>query len=166
MKLREDHMGWLRGSKRDQTERLESENVLNFSPALLSSEGPKVKEPLESYKDPARQSDPTPAFDLLHQLAEVIREKDDRATEIEARANALAQCAVDELQRADARLRFAETARRAAEAAVNEASARIENLEGKIESLQSRIATAEADLLSATCARQKWRLVLPQLKMR
>ena len=86
---------------------------------------------------------------LAYQLAEVLRSKEDHAAEIEARAQALAKRAIEELNLAETRLRSAEIARNAAEADRNEANARVEEFEGALKHIEGRISTAENQLSAA-----------------
>jgi SMC interacting uncharacterized protein involved in chromosome segregation len=97
----------------------------------------------------AEQEDRPAALQLVYQLADVIRTKEDHAAGIEAQAQELVQRAIDELNFSRARLRSAETARIAAEAGIKEANTKIEEFEGMLKYLETRIAAAETQLSSA-----------------
>jgi len=100
------------------------------------------------------EEDSSDALQLVDQLADVIRRKEEHAAAIEAQAQALAGRAFDELNLARTQLRSAEIARDTAEARLGEASAKIETFEGALERIEARISTAETQL-SASVLRVK-----------
>jgi chromosome segregation ATPase len=98
---------------------------------------------------PRDAEDSPAAFQLVYQLADVIRQNEDHAAETEARAQALVKRAIEELHLADTRVRSAEIARNAAEADLNETHVRVEEFERTLEHMQGRICTAETQLSAA-----------------
>ena len=98
-------MNWLRDHMREQLAKAPSaepvQNVVHF-PA----------EPAQVRREPAS------ALGLVSQAADVIRGIQERAAESEARAKALAECALEKLEMAEARINDAEAARGQAEEAV------------------------------------------------
>ena len=138
-----DQMDWVRGHMR----------------AHITSPGsakPAAEDILLKYRRPViaaetrnglPDGDDSPAtLRLAYQLVEVLRSKEDHAAEIEARAQALAKRAIEELNLAETRIRSAEIARNAAEADRNEANARVEEFEGALKHMEARISTAENQL--------------------
>jgi DNA repair exonuclease SbcCD ATPase subunit len=126
-------MNWLREHMRDQLANAASnaigQNILSFpgdTPA-------------------ASRYGTSSALDLVSEAAEVIRGIQDRAAESEARAKALAECALEKLQLAEARIHSAEAARGLAQDALSKLNARLQELTRT----QSRIAAAENQLANA-----------------
>jgi chromosome segregation ATPase len=115
----------------------EMENVFRFRHGAVVAERCNI---------PVVQEDGSSALQLVQQLAEVIQGKEDHASEVEARAQALAQAALDELKRAESRLRSSEIARNVAEAEINEVAARADKFDRTLRHLESRVAIAEAEL--------------------
>jgi chromosome segregation ATPase len=89
------------------------------------------------------------ALRLVSQVAESIRNIQDRANESEARTKTMAEKAVEQLHLADARIQSAEEARRVAEENLYKISIRLEEAETELIRTISRIATADAQLSSA-----------------
>ncbi|HEY3643686.1 MAG TPA: hypothetical protein VGL31_21500 [Xanthobacteraceae bacterium] len=89
------------------------------------------------------------AVALVYQAADAVRGAQDRAAQIEARAEDLVKLAIEKLQIAENRIRSAEVEQRAAEAGMNEASARIQATETALQRALSRIAALEAQLSEA-----------------
>jgi hypothetical protein len=77
------------------------ENVFTFH------KGPLAAERRDS---PADRDDGSAALQLVHQLADAVRSREDHAAEVEARAHALGKHALDELNLAEGRLRATEAA--------------------------------------------------------
>ena len=117
-----------------------AENILKYHRPVIVA---------ETRNDIPDGDDSPAALRLAYQLAEVLRSKEDHAAEIEARAQALAKRAIEELNLAETRLRSAEIARNAAEADRNEANARVEEFEGALKHMEARISTAENQLSAA-----------------
>jgi hypothetical protein len=105
--------------------------------------------PAAELRRPRDGEDSPAALQLVYQLADVIRQKEDHAAETEARAQALVKRAIEELNHANARLRSGEIARDAVETDLNEASARIEEFEEVVKRIEVRISTAETQLSAA-----------------
>jgi chromosome segregation ATPase len=131
-----DPMNWLREHMREQVAKASSgdhaENVVHF-PADTA---------------PPR-NDPSTALDLVSQAASVIRGIEERAAESEARARALAQAAVEKLERAEIRISDAETARIHAEDTLVRLSARLQEAERELARTQARLVAAENRLANA-----------------
>ncbi len=129
-------MNWLRDHMREQLAKApggeSAQNVVHF-PA----------EPVQARREPAS------ALGLVSQAADVIRGIQERAAESEARAKALAECALEKLELAEARINDAEAARSQAEDAVSQLIARLQEAEDELERTQSRIAAAENQLANA-----------------
>jgi chromosome segregation ATPase len=126
-------MNWLREHMRDQLRHASSgpgRNILDF-PADTPA---------------TSRYDTSSALDLVSQAAEVIRDIQDRATESEARAKALAESAIEKLQLAEARIHSAEAARGLAQGTLSKLSARLHEAEQELARTQSRIAAADAQL--------------------
>jgi hypothetical protein len=127
-------MAWIRGHMRDHIANSDSidqtDKVLRFrnSPAFST------------------ENEGEAALDLIYQAAEVIRGIEDRANTTEARAQCLAQDAIEKLQLAENRIQSLETERRAAEACVSEASVKIRETEKALNQAESRIEAAENQL--------------------
>jgi chromosome segregation ATPase len=134
-------MNWLREHMRDQLANAaptdSGQNIVNF-PRDIASASPH---------------DTSSALDLVSQASGVIRGIQDRAAESEARAKALAECAIEKLQLAEARIQAAETARVLAEETVSALSARLQETERELTRAQSRIVGAENQL-----ANTEWQL--------
>src|SRR5439155_9632975 len=100
----------LMASRREQMqERIESpewaesepENVFRFHHGSLVA---------ERRGSPANRDDGSAALQLVHQLADAVRSREDHAAEVEARAHALGKRAIDELHLAEDRLRATDAA--------------------------------------------------------
>jgi chromosome segregation ATPase len=129
-------MNWLREHMRDEFAKAPSgghaQNVVHF---------------------PADNSPPrngtSSALDLVAQAAGVIRGIEERAAQTEARARALAEAAVEKLERAEIRISDAETARIHAEDTLVRLSARLQEAERELARTQSRLVAAENKLAEA-----------------
>jgi chromosome segregation ATPase len=130
-------MNWLREHMRDQLANSDSndlgQNILNFPGDTAA----------------ALRYDTSSALDLVSQAAGVIRGIQDRAAESEARAKALAECALEKLQIAEGRIHSAEAARGLAQDALSKLNARLQEAERELTRTQSRIAAAENQLANA-----------------
>jgi hypothetical protein len=116
------------------------ENVFRFYPGPLAA---------ERGDNPADGEDGSAALQLVYQLADVVRSREEHAAQVEARAQALGKRAIDELNLADERLRATEAARNAAEAALNKANATVQEFEAALKHTEARITTAETQLSEA-----------------
>jgi chromosome segregation ATPase len=129
-------MNWLREHMRDELTKAPSgdhaQNVVHF-PADAA---------------PPRNGTSS-ALDLVAQAASVIRGIEERAAETEARARALAEAAVEKLERAEIRISDAETARIHAEDTLVRLSARLQEAERELARTQSRLVAAENKLAEA-----------------
>lgn len=142
--MQESHTDWLRGHMRDHVANSSmvdsADNILNFQRPPYSAKNPGAA-----------------ALDLVYQAVELIGDVDNYAAEREARAEKLAQQAIENLKIADDRVRSAESGRRAAEAEIKEFSDRVEKefsiklqeVEEAMEQTASRIAATEAQLSTA-----------------
>jgi hypothetical protein len=117
-----------------------AENICNFRQTSSAA---------EKREDLAGQDNRSSALQLVHQLADVIRSKEDQAADMEARAQTLAQCAVDKLNLAETRLQSAEITRNALEADLRESNAKVEVFEGALKHIEVRVCTMEAQLAGA-----------------
>jgi chromosome segregation ATPase len=130
--MEESSADWLRKHMRqhiaNSSVNESTDNVLDFRPA---SNSPKNQGAV--------------ALDLVYQAAELIGDIDHRATERHARAEALAEQAIEKLKIADDRVRSAESARHAAEAALKEYK---DSVETKLEEIEKaaddRVRSAES----------------------
>jgi len=86
---------------------------------------------------------------LVYQAAEALTAAEDRVTDIEARAQTLAQRAMEEIKLAERRVNEVDAERRAIESRLNEANTRIKECESALEKSESRNAVAEAKLTAA-----------------
>jgi hypothetical protein len=118
----------------------EPENVFRFH------HGPLAAERLDSLAD---RDNGSAALQLVHQLADVIRSRENHAAQVEARAHALGKRALDELNLAEGRLRATEAARNAAEVALNKANTMLQEFEVALNHTEARIAAAETQLSDA-----------------
>jgi hypothetical protein len=137
-------MDWLRKHMREHLSSQEScgpgaQNVVPFRHITPPEEGAAG----------ITQEQRSSVEDLVFQLADVIRRKEDEAAQKKVWAESLAQCALDALCQARTQLHSSEIARKAAEAAVNEANARAEDLERALLRNEGKIAAAEAKLAAA-----------------
>jgi exonuclease VII large subunit len=142
--MQKSQTNWLRGHMRDHIANhsaLDSaENILDF------------RRPPYFAKNPGAA-----ALDLVYQAAELIGDVDNYAAERQARAEKLAQQAIEKLKIAHDRVQSAESGRRAAEAEIKEFSDRVEKVlsvrlqevEQAMEQTASRIAATEAQLSAA-----------------
>jgi chromosome segregation ATPase len=126
-------MNWLRDHMREQLAKAPAsepvQNVVHF-PA----------EPVQVRREPAS------ALGLVSQAADVIRAIQERAAESEARAKALAECALEKLEMAEARITDVEAARGQAEEVVSLLTGRLQEAEDELARARSRIAAAENQL--------------------
>ena len=116
------------------------ENVFRFHHGSLAA---------ERRGSPADRHDGSAALQLVHQLADAVRSREDHAAQVEARAHALGKRAIDELHLAEERLRATDAARNAAEAALNKANATLQEFEVALNHTEARIAAAETQLSDA-----------------
>lgn len=86
---------------------------------------------------------------LVYRAAEVLAAAEDRATNIEARAETLANRTTEELRLAEQRLEAADAERQTIEVALIEANSRIQEYEIALKHWESRVAAAEAKLTAA-----------------
>jgi myosin heavy subunit len=130
-------MNWLREHNRDQVRNAASldleQNILTFHRDTAA----------------ALRYDTSAALDLVAQAAALIRGIQDRAADSEARAQSLAECALQKLQIAEARFHSAEAARGLAQETLSKLSSRLQDAERELMRTQPRIATAEAQLAEA-----------------
>jgi chromosome segregation ATPase len=130
-------MNWLREHMRDQLANAAS-NALGQNILSFPGDTPAVS-----------RHDTSSALDLVSEAAEVIRGIQHRAAESEVRAKALAECALEKLQLAEARIQSAEAARGLAQETLSKLSARLQEAERELTRTQSRIAAAENQLANA-----------------
>ncbi len=86
---------------------------------------------------------------MVHQAAELIRGMEQRAADIESRAQALAKRVISELELAEQRLCSAEAERQETEAGINKANLRVHEADIALENAESLIAATEAKLSAA-----------------
>ena len=86
---------------------------------------------------------------LVYQAAEALTAAEDRVTDIETRAQTLAQRAMEEIKLAEQRANKLDADRRAIESRLNEANTRIKECEIALEKSDTRNAIAEAKLTAA-----------------
>src|SRR5260221_14669880 len=110
----ENHMQWLQEHMRNHID-----GEPSFEPAEKVVSFPRAP------AGPVQRQD-TDAVDLVYQAADMVRGVQERAAQIEARAEDLVKRAIEKLQIAENRIRSAAVEQRAAEAGLNEAGARIE----------------------------------------
>jgi hypothetical protein len=135
---------WLREHMRDH---IANYSTLDSAENILSFGHPP---------NPARNPGAA-ALDLVYQAAELIRDLDNSAAEIQARAETLAKQAIEKLKIADARVLSAESGRLAAEAKIKElmdrveqeVNVRLQEVEKVMEQTASRMAAAEAQRSAA-----------------
>ena len=84
--------------------------------------------------------DITYAIDLVHDAAKSIKAAEERVREGDARTQAIAQRATEELKSAEARVQAAEARARAAEARIQEAEARAHEAENWLRQIFSTIS--------------------------
>jgi hypothetical protein len=130
-------MNWLREHMRDQ---LTNPGSIDFGQNIVSFPGDTAA---------ASRYETSSALDLVSQAAGVIRGIQDRAAESEARAKALAECALEKLQLAEARIHDSEAARCMAQETLSKLNARLQEAERELARTQSRIASAENQLANA-----------------
>jgi chromosome segregation ATPase len=130
-------MNWLREHMRDQ---LTNPGSIDFGQNIVSFPGDIPA---------ASRYETSSALDLVSQAAGVIRGIQDRAAESEARAKALAECALEKLQLAEARIHASEAARGLAQDTLSKLNARLQEAERELARTQSRIASAENQLANA-----------------
>jgi hypothetical protein len=136
-------MGWPREQMQECIESPELTepglgNVFRFHHAALPAE----REDTDQDHGPA-------ALQLVYQLADVVRSREEHAAQVEARAQALGKRALDELNLAEERLRATEVSRNAAEAALEKANATLHEFEATLKHTGARIAAAETQLSDA-----------------
>ena len=86
---------------------------------------------------------------LVYQAAEALTAAEDRVIDIEARAQTLAQRAMEDIKLSEQRLNEVDAERQAIESRLNEANTRIKEYEIALEKSESRNAVAEAKLTAA-----------------
>ncbi len=86
---------------------------------------------------------------LVYQAAEALTAAEDRVSDVEARAQTLAQRAMEEIKLAERRVDELDEERRAIESRLNEANTRIKECEIALEKSDTRNAIAEAKLIAA-----------------
>jgi chromosome segregation ATPase len=127
---------WLREHMRDHIANYSAldsaENILDFRPPPYPAKNPGAA-----------------ALDLVYQAVELIGDVDNYAAEREARAEKLAQQAIEKVEIAEARVQSAESGRLAAEAETKEFSNRLQEVEKVMEQTASRMAATEAQLSTA-----------------
>jgi chromosome segregation ATPase len=144
IRMQEIHTSWLRDDMRDHLANGNPsdaiENVLSFQRRITSGKNPGEA-----------------ALELVWQAAELIGDVDSFAAERLARAEKLAQQAIEKLKIADDRVRSAESERRTVIAEMNEfrdkvekeVSDKLQEMERAMEQTASRVAAAEAKLSTA-----------------
>ena len=140
--MNNSHATWLREHMRDY--------IANSSVAESANN-------ILSFKHQSAKNPGAAALDLVYQAAELIGEVDNCAAERQARAETLAEQAIEKLKIADDRVRSANSARLAAEAEVKqfsdrvekEVSIKIQEIEKAIEQMAFGIAASEARLSAA-----------------
>ena len=85
----------------------------------------------------------------MYQAAEALTAAEDRATDSEARAEALASRRAEELKLAEQRLLAADAERQAIESKLSEANSRVQQYELALKNSESRNVAAEAKLTAA-----------------
>jgi exonuclease VII large subunit len=120
---------------------------------------PKSEENVVSIRRPidSKTSPGAAALDVVYQIAELIRDVDNYAAERHARAEMLAQQAIEKLKIAHDRVQSAESGRLAAEAEIKkfserlekELSVRLQDVEIAMEQTASRMAATEFQLSAA-----------------
>jgi chromosome segregation ATPase len=98
---------------------------------------------------PSELDESAAAMQLVYELAGVVRTKEDRAREMEARAQDLARRSLDELNLARMRVRSAEITHAKTEERVKEAMAKVDEFEQALKDTEARIASAEDQLAAA-----------------
>jgi len=95
------------------------------------------------------QSEGERALDLVSQAAELIRGTEERALEIEKRAQRFAEGAAEEVRRTRSRIKELEVDRQLTEKYAREVCAKLEEADKALQHAQSRISAAEDRLLDA-----------------
>jgi hypothetical protein len=98
---------------------------------------------------PSDRDESAADMQLVYELADVVRTKEDHAREMEARGQDLAQRALDELNLARMRVRSAEITHAKTEERVKEAMAKVDEFERALMDTEARIGSAEAQLAAA-----------------
>jgi DNA repair exonuclease SbcCD ATPase subunit len=86
---------------------------------------------------------------LVYRAAEALTAAEDRAIDIEARAQTLARRAMEEVKLAEQRVHAVDAERQAIESKLSEANTRVQECEIALEKSESRSAVAEAKLTAA-----------------
>jgi DNA repair exonuclease SbcCD ATPase subunit len=86
---------------------------------------------------------------LVYQAAEALTAAEDRANDIEARAQTLARRAMEEMKLAQQRVHAVDAERQAIESKLSAANTRVQECELALEKSESRNAVAEAKLTAA-----------------
>jgi chromosome segregation ATPase len=86
---------------------------------------------------------------LVYQAAEALTAAEDRVIDADARAQTLAQRAMEKIKLAEQRVHEVDAERRAIESKLNEANTRVKECEIALEKSESRNAVAEAKLAAA-----------------
>jgi DNA repair exonuclease SbcCD ATPase subunit len=131
--------------------------MTEIRPKLLRMHAQSEMVPLPSTQSEELDSDSvcSPAEDgaavlyLVYQAAEALTAAEDRVSDIEARAQTLAQRAMEEIKLAEQRVNEVDAERRAIESRLNEANIKIKDCEIALEKSESRNAVTEAKLTAA-----------------
>jgi chromosome segregation ATPase len=125
-------MEWHRLSAVDRTE-IARPSILNFPGSRSLNAG----------------TENSAVLGLVHELADAIQSKEDQSAQMAARAESLAQCAIDQLKHAQTQLQSSEIARNRAEDGLREANNKVEEFEQALVRIEVRIAAAESELAAA-----------------
>lgn len=114
------------------------------------ADGLATYEPGEHRVPPAAlQAYGTAALEAVHQVAELIRTIEARATEAQAQARVAVLQAIEEMKVANARVLSAEEQRESAEVALEEANSRAQEIEEALRQEESQLAEYEVRLSKA-----------------
>ena len=139
--LAESRMHWLRTHMRN--------HIGNDRPVGPEKNILSFRRPLHSAENSKNTISGATALDLVCQAAEIIRNVDDHAAERQARAEALAKQAIEELKIAHARVRSAESKQQATEAALKDLIVKVHSLEKAMERAISHLAVADEQVAAA-----------------
>jgi chromosome segregation ATPase len=133
--------------------------MTEIRPKLLRMQAPSEMAPLPSTESASEEldsdsvcsaaEDGAAVLYLVYQAAEALTAAEDRVSDIEARAQTLAQRAMEQIKLAEQRANEVDAERRAIESRLNEANTRIKEYEIALEKSESRNAVAEAKLTAA-----------------
>ena len=112
-------------------------------PSVQSSEG------FGSHSTHLESEDGAAVLYLVYRAAEALTAAEDRADDLEARAETLAKQRMEELKLAEQRFYAVDAERRALESKLSEANSRMQDCEIALENSESRNAVAEAKLTAA-----------------